>query len=259
MGDFRYLSDADNLARSATVTAISEDPLYGAANLTALPVSLPYRATGLSGQVLAIDLGAAAGADLVALVGHNLTADATILLGYGATAAEAATPQAGVTLAVGPRRVAHLLLAAAETYRHWSLTISDAGNPAGLLSFGYLVMGRTTELAGISHGWQRQRVKAVRINRNELGVPIEGAAISDGTRLVCSFSGLSRSEADSIDAFLDGLDVGRVPALVLSEGADTSEPLFARLEVPHTRIKEAGHEAIEDVTFLTDHLGQSIA
>ncbi len=259
MGDFRFLSDAGNLARAAAVTATSEDPVYGAANLTALPVSLPYRATGLSGQALAIDLGAAAEADLVALVGHNLTADATIQPGCGATAAAAATPQAGVSLAVGLRRVAHLLLAAPETHRYWSLAISDAGNPAGYLSFGYLVIGTTTELAGISHGWERQRVKSVRINRNELGVPIEGAAISDGTRLVCSFSGLSRQEADSIDAFLDGLDVGRVPALVLSEGADTSEPLFARLEVPHTRIREAGFEAVEGVTFLTDHLGQSIA
>ncbi|MGH9341985.1 MAG: hypothetical protein ACRD1R_20965, partial [Acidobacteriota bacterium] len=115
MGFFAYLTHNDNDLAAGTITASSEDASYPKVNLTALPISKPFRFTGDTSENLQIDLGAAKNIDLVALINHNLTSAATITVNGGSAANPGGTE---FQTTISYREFdAFKLLAAAQTWR----------------------------------------------------------------------------------------------------------------------------------------------
>ena len=81
MGNFTYLMETANYAKTATITASTADSAYPIGNLSALPVSKPFRFLGKTSESLSIDLGTfSQSIDLVALLNTNLDANGTITL-----------------------------------------------------------------------------------------------------------------------------------------------------------------------------------
>ena len=82
----------------------------------------------------------------------------------------------------------------------------------------------------------------------------------DGTSLECDWPGLSDKQADDIEGFLDSLDLTTHAAMLLPEGRETIDPLYARLQDPQSRtLEQGGIWSIGGVAFRTDDLGRTLA
>jgi len=130
---------------SATVTATSEAASMPASNLNKVQPSDVWRSAALTGQVIEIDLGSARAVDLVALMFSNLTSAATWRIQAGSTTGVTdydygtETAWAGATENTD-RPHAMVYLPAAQTYRYWKITLTDAANPDGYFEAGRLIL-----------------------------------------------------------------------------------------------------------------------
>ena len=131
-----YMRDDLNLALDATVTANSADSAYPIANVIALPISDPYRSTGIASEYIAIDFGSSVAISFAAIINHNLTSGATITLKAGTTVAVS-----DFSVAVTRREFDAYLEIAQQTYRYWQIAFADASNPDGYIQVGYIQLG----------------------------------------------------------------------------------------------------------------------
>jgi hypothetical protein len=131
---------ANNLiVNAATIAASSADTAYPIANLCDYIGANVMRATSKTTLVLTIDLGAAAPADSIALINHNLTAGSSISLKAGNS------PNPSTVVASPTYRVHDLWKAfTLTTARYWTVTISD-NNPVNL-QIGELLLGARVAL-----------------------------------------------------------------------------------------------------------------
>ena len=141
------LSDAATLAASTALTTLP------AANLQDMQPKKKWRSTGVT-ESITLDFGTAGAACTgLALVAHNLTADATLQVRAKATSdvtvsptvntgAVSAWPATGKpTDAHWPHFLSWLSWANASALRYWRVDIADAGNAAGYLEAGRLMLG----------------------------------------------------------------------------------------------------------------------
>ena len=254
---FTYLKDGDNDAVGSTLIETSENASFPAENMIVLPVSKPYKTAdaALTAQKVQIDLGSAQEIDAFALINHNLQSGATITIKGGATP----DPTTFSTTVTWRKELAWKILASSETYRYWSVTLDDAGNPDNHLRLGYFMMGlKTTLTFQIQPEWARERIKIQRSVENELGIPMFGAEIFRGWRLVVSFDGLDLTEEDTLHTFLDSLDLKTVPLLLVPD-TNENDAYFVRMEESHVIGKRTGSAGVSDLAFITDSFGTVIA
>ena len=200
-----------------------------------------------------IDLGSARACDTLVLVGSNLSASASAAL-HGGSSPNPANKVADIV--AGNRQVAYALFSEASN-RYWAVRLDDSATTQG--SVGYLILGKAASLETTAGPIQRQRRKTFRRIRNEFGLDLTGAKIFDGSEVSLEWNGLDAASADSIDSFLDSLDLTTNAALLLPEGRQTIEPMFARLQREQERIQETGgHYRINGARFITDDLGRII-
>ncbi len=252
---FTYLKNGSNELVGATLTETTENANFPVENLIALPVSKAFKSAdgGLTAQKTLIDLGSAKAIDIFALVNHNLQSGATITLKGGA----GPDPSTFSTTITWRTDVAWKIFAS-QNFRYWSITLDDAGNPDNHLRGGYAMMGAKTTLTfQIQPEWSRERIKIQRSVENEIGIPMIGAEIFRGWRLIVSFDGLDLTEEETLHAFLDSLDFKTVPVLILPDTSE-NDAYFVRLEASHIIGKRTGATGVFDVTFITDHLGKFI-
>ena len=256
MGTLSYLKDSGNLFPNATLTETTENSSFPVENMNALPISKPYKTAdaALTGQKIIIDFGSAQTMDIFALVNHNLQSGATITVKGG----NSSDPGSVITTITWREGLAWDILGSSVSHRYWSLTLDDAGNPDNHLRVGYFIMGLKTDLVvNQFHEWSKERVKRVRQVENELGAPMVGAKIYEGTRITMSFLGLTDSERDTIDTFLDSLDIKIDPILLVPEATE-ADAFFSRLEAEYTIEQSEGVAHIRGVPFITDSLGTVI-
>ena len=251
---FEHLRLTENLPvlSGAAVTATASDSAYPVANVTELPVSLPWRSSGGTRRIL-IDLGSSKAVDTVVLVGSNLSAAATADVRSGSSA-DPSTKRADIE--PGARGVSFALFAE-RSDRYWAIRLPDSGTTYAQV--GYILLGKAGSFESPQWGATSRRIKTFRKVKNEFGLDLTGAKTYDGTEYRPAWYGLSVAEADEIEAFLDSLDLTTNPALLLPLGRNTMDPLFARLQETQERTNhEGGHQAIDGCVFLTDDLGRSI-
>ncbi|MDA2936839.1 hypothetical protein MYX75_01065 [Acidobacteria bacterium AH-259-A15] len=259
MSNFTYLKSSDNLVSDALLTPTSVNSVYPVANLSILPIFKIYRTTegGIGTQKIRIDFPTAQSIDTFAVVNHNLTSGATITVKGGSSPDPDGS--AFTTTITWRELLAWKILTAAESHKNWSITLDDEANVNGYLSVGYLIMGtKTTFSVQFQPEWTKEPVKVVRAVENDLGVPMVGRKVSEGTRVTVSFAGLSTTERNEIDTFLDSLDL-RVDPFLLVPDSTEADAFFVRLEESYVIEQGSGVAGIEAAPFLTDNFGAVVA
>ena len=253
---FEYIRATENEAvqSAATVTSTNFATGYPIANVVNLPVSLPYRSGATSRRIL-IDLGSAKSCDTMVLVGSNLSSSHASTLRGG----NSPNPTGPVNVAIqrGERGVSYAFFPASSR-RYWGLRFTDTGTT--FTQVGFLILGSAASIQPVAWGEQAKRVKRFRRVENEFGLDLTGAKTYDGTEFSCNWPGLSLSESNAIEQFLDSLNLTTNPALILPDGRNTTDPLYGRLQQNQERTKETGgYYSIGNVQFITDDLGRTIS
>lgn len=263
MANFTYLSEADNLILGAAVSlsaTSNQDTAFPVANLTTLPLSRPYRSSDGADQRILIDLGAAPHAiNVVSVLNHNIRSSGSITVRRGNGSNPTGNAQV-LTVNRYEERVSFFIYGSNQTNRHWSVTLSDTGNPDGPLRAGYIMLGQTSVLPfQFAFPYRLQRMKRQRYIETELGAPIVGETIYNSLRAEFSFESLSPEEANTTELFLRDLDLMRHPVLIAPTGAASEEVFFARLQKPQEREFHTEREHINDLGFISEPMGRTIS
>ena len=258
MKNFSYILDSLNLARTQTPTLseTSQNGAYPAENVIALPVSKPFRSAdaGLSSQKTLIEFSGSQTIDTIALVNTNLRAVATITI-KGGSGSDPSSVVTGFTFNGLGSGTVWAVRSSTVAHRYWSITLTDAGHSDNFLSVGYLVMGvKVTLSTQFLPEWTKERVKVVRRSENEIGVPMIGSKLFEGTRVGMTFGGLSITERNEVDSFLDSMDLGVDPLLFIPD-YDEADGFYGRLEESHIIEQQNSNVASIGCVFITHNFG----
>lgn len=126
------------------LTPTTEASSFPVANTQDARLSRVWRTTtAASVQRVVLDAGAPISVDTVAILGHNITAAATITLEGNATDSWGA-PTVSETVAHQPGVMLHAFTSA--SLRYWRLSVTDTGNPAGFIEIGRVMLGLRVQL-----------------------------------------------------------------------------------------------------------------
>lgn len=254
MGNLTFLANSDNKLVGSTITPSSAASAYPVANLTALPISKPFRFTGDTSENLQIDLGSALPIELIALVNHNLTNAATITVNGGSSA----NPDGSqfTTTVTWRERDAFKLLSSPQTWRYWKIIIADSANPDTFIELGFAMLGDSTTL-GFNFRYGGQLIDE-QINlevETEFGSP-QVVELYDRIRLVLPFTNLPAADATTLRTLYRTLKRNLIPLFLIPDSA-VNDGYFGRW-VSHF---ERQDEFLRSVTmeFLQDGEGDRIA
>jgi len=128
----------NDLWNDGTVTPSSAQPGYAGANTQNRFTIKAWRTTADADENIVLDYGSAVSADGVAIIGHNLTASATINLQGNATDSWGA-PSIDETLTSRSGVILHWFTSG--SYRYWRVRIQDPTNPDTYLQVGRIILG----------------------------------------------------------------------------------------------------------------------
>lgn len=253
MGFLALASHALDQVAASTITPSSESPIYPANNLKTLPLG---KRTWTLDTVLdatwLFDLGSAKFISLAAVLAHNLTSAATLLLTAGSTA------DATELTALIPWRDAnaYLLLPVAQKYRFWKLRISDAANPAGHLAFGRMLLIDAFQLGEInfSFGWRRIHMTGNLTHRTPFGVVhSEHRYQRKGFHL--PFESLPKLLCEQLVNYVVALKGNSIPVFVIPDPSDYNGYLCRLEEDFEETFRHNGYRDIPGLTFLEEPPG----
>jgi len=125
-------------ARPATsLTALTVVTAYPVTNVQDQRLSTVYRSTAVTSQTITIDLGAATSITAAAIVAHNISTSATIIVAQSATDSWAGATSQTITHNTGVM----VNYFTAKSFRWWQFQISDPTNTTGYLQIGRLWLG----------------------------------------------------------------------------------------------------------------------
>jgi len=240
------LHESDSALVGASVSASSSDSSYPVANIQGTPVSQPWRSTGKSSEWVLVDCGSARSVSVIALVGHNLTSNATVTYSAGATSGcgDYSTP-----LSWRARTMAKII--GTISYRYHKFAFSDSGNPNGFIQVGLAMIGTLNQsLPSPRLGAEEQIEYANLEHITEAGV----ALISAGyyrTRWTMRLDGMTSAQAAALRTLVNYLGHNKYGALWIPATITTDHVLFGRLAAPvgisHERLTYGANlEIIED-------------
>lgn len=253
-----WLEDSSNHIRRAgtSITTSTEDATYPADNLIVLPISKPWRSDGIAetGEWILIDFGMPRAVDCAAIINHNLTSAATIVVTAGSTSACASyTMSPAVAWAEDN---AYSVIASAQTYRYWKFTFTDDSNLDGYIRVGYLMLGSVEQIAtNYAYGWSESHEYINVENYSDLLIP-HVAAMSRQKRYSLNW----RNATTAVVAVLSGLVKttrrNAIPLLVIPDTSN-SDCYFGRW-VNNPRISAPEHYSYRDIDmeFLEDPRGR---
>lgn len=251
-----YLTKALNLVESATVTASSEDANFLGTNAAALPISKPWKSADgtTTGAKLLIDLGSPQAISMAALVNHNLRPGSTLTVRAG-TVTDPDGTDFSTTLAYRDK-LSWKILSPSETWRYWSFQLDDSGNPDNHVRAGYAMLGVSVALPKtVTPEWTLTPTRVIRRVENEFGTAMVGGNVSNGHLISAAFGPLTIADRNTIRDFLDGLQLGVVPLLIVLDPADT-EAYFVRLLEGWSMVTvPPDFTTIDGLEFQTDNFG----
>ena len=207
-----------------------------------------------TGAKLLIDFGSAKAVDAIALINHNLRSGSTLTVRGGTVTDPDGTDfNTTITYRTG---LSWKLLSSAETWRYWSFELDDNGHPDNHTRAGYAMLGVAVVLStNFRHEWEVTPFRVVRQVENELATPMVGANIADGYAIAVEFTIKNTTERNEIRDFLQGLQLGVDPILLVPDPGDT-EAYFARLQEGWSLSNTAPNFwNINGVEFKTDGFG----
>lgn len=251
-----YLTKARNLAESAVVTASSEDVNFPGANAAALPISKPWKsADGVTtGVKLLFDLESQQEVSMLALVNHNLRLGSTLTVRAGSSS-DPDGSEFNTTLDYRPK-LSWKILSPSEMWRYWSFQLNDSGNPDDHVRAGYAMLGVSIALPKtVTPEWTLTPQRVIRRVDNDFGTAMVGANVSEGHLISAAFGPMSIADRNTIRDFLDGLQLGIVPLLIVLNPSDT-EAYFVRLLEGWSMVTlPPDYTIIEGLAFESDKFG----
>lgn len=251
----RYLRQSNNrLSHTATTltSTVSTGSLVSAfpvANVGGVPVSKPMVVDGASGSVdfrILIDLGSTQSNTMVGIVG-NFTAAAAVTMRRGN-----GNNPGGTTTSLTIRNGVAWATFTSISRRYWSIQIADDVDQG---VYGIAVLGVKADTpAGLAQTWDTGVTKNIRAVNNELGVPMIGRKVTESRSPSFGWEGITQSERDSLDSFLDGLDGPINPLFLITP--DDRTALFGRLASNGYSISQVNdYYNIQGVQFRADPVG----
>lgn len=154
MASERMLLLSPSLSDAASFAASSELSTLGVINAQNIQPKKVWRTNSTTGQFLTVDFGSAVPANALAIVGHNLSGNATLRVRAAAsaaavtaappidTAAQSAWPSTGKpTIGNWPNLTSLLKWTNGTAYRYWRVDFADPSPLATYLDFGRIVLG----------------------------------------------------------------------------------------------------------------------
>ena len=216
-----YINVEDNLISQAQVSTGNSDTTdtsFPVSNVQDLPVSKPGRVLNRASTMkMHIAFPAATSINCIAIVGHNLEDTATINLHAGSSY----DPAHLVTLAWRKNIIFHVF-STPQSYKYWSLNVSDDSNLSGFFQVGYIVMGNLTEFNfGFAVRAEFSNIVYTQRALTDMMSPLVRYQ-SEQMHLRLTFQNRPMSEMNSLrNFFIANLGVGK-PALFIpyKEGTD---------------------------------------
>ena len=182
----------------ATGSLVSAFPVD---NVGALPVSKPMVVNGAGGSVdfrILANMGSSMANTMIGIVG-NFTHAAAVTMRRGTTG-----NPGGTTTALTIRNGVAWATFASISRRYWSIQIADDVDQG---VYGIAVLGVKADTpAGLARTWDTGVTKNIRTVNNELGVPMIGRKVTESRSPSFSWEGITETERDGLDSFLNALD-----------------------------------------------------
>jgi hypothetical protein len=141
----------DNWLEAATITSSTEDTLYPLANLTDRRPSKAFRFTVTSASWIHIDLLSSLNPELISLVNHNFTVDATVLVKHSDNDSDWTTEHTFTAAELAAKTLFYFINGSA--HRYWKVEGTDATNPE-MMEIGELFLGAVETMAR-NYNWGR--------------------------------------------------------------------------------------------------------
>ena len=134
----------NNLIDSAVLSCFSENPNYPLSNVKEMQLSSRFQTVGNDGEYIVMDCTVAVPVSRFAIIGHNLSASATITLQGNSTNTWSA-PAFSQTVARKSWAIIHRFTEA--SYRYWRVVITDTG--VSSIRISRLFLGTFLQLPGM--------------------------------------------------------------------------------------------------------------
>ena len=226
-----------NQCLTSTITAYSEQPTYPVSTaLLDTRLSRYCRTINDNSEWIVFDLGSAKAITDLFILGHNLTAGATVVLqGNASNSWGAPSFTQAVTIADNIWTTF-----AIKTYRYWRLTFADASNPDTFIQLAYVYLGTALTMPGMDPGQKVPRVTTADVTDSVTGQAYGTKNIQYRTATV-SFPSINDADKKLIDAFFVANDIVQPFIMAIWESDLTIEPLiYCRLTGAPAWQKQAG-------------------
>jgi hypothetical protein len=244
----RYIPWGDNLAQSTLSTISSSSETAGFEDTFAqneYPSEAWLSTTGTPGlQHLEWDFGQARSFDIFVLSGHNLTADADIIVKRGTTA----NPVTVVSTMTYREFDAYMRLSTSESYRYVRLEFADTANGDDYIRIGTAWIGELSSTPQqFSQEWADDRRQVARQQLTEGGNVI-GERLIEQVTMPLHFEGLSKTDYDDIwNGWIRECKGPEDPCFVIPK--DTESEGYMMHIIEH-RSNRSGHTHFIDMTLL---------
>jgi hypothetical protein len=222
-------------APTMTITSYSENPNYTAlVGLNDTRLSRIYKSVRCTSEWLKFSFTAPVAANYFALMNHNLTVGATVVIQANSSdswGSPAFTQTVTIPIAVsGITTWAVAAFSATKTYQYWRLTIADASNIDTYIKIGYVFLGMATTGSGID-------IDGITIPKNSTSLSQEsysGQTYGD-YRLnyrsaIFTFSGITTAQKVEMETFFYTCDLIRPFILLIWESDLTTQaPIYCRM------------------------------
>lgn len=244
-----------NYASYITPTASESHASYPVANLSDARLAKCWRSNGgLSSVDIKIDLASALNVNLVGLANHNFTSAVTLAIAAGPTTAYASYSDS-MTYRSG---TAYKVLSATQSYRHWRIRITDAGNTDGFLEAGVLLIGLTaTPTKGVSMdpGITLERISQNLKVESQFGSPSVDHLVNR-KRISLAFRNMGAAERLDLVTWIDYLSEETNPVFLIPD--DTIyDGWYARLQGSLMEQRQF-YTNTPQLTFLEDGSGKRL-
>jgi hypothetical protein len=128
-----FIDDIDSLR----IVATSEESNFPIANVKIQRLAVKYTSKSPSAQSIIIDLESAREVNTMAIIGHNISTSATIIL----SANSSNTWPGAVTETISVNKNMILKFFSSHTYQYWKIDIDDPTNTDGYISIGRIYLG----------------------------------------------------------------------------------------------------------------------
>lgn len=263
MWDFRYLKDSDNKVRYASVSSVDPDDEainttvsgFPVQNMSFLPVNRPAKIRNIVGTTNGVvkihfSFPAAQTIDLLALVGHNFSPDATITV-YGGSSFDPATSLGTITWREGTM---FKLWGSGQSYAYFKIEIDDPSNPNGDFQIGYAVLGSTTS-SGVGYAdYYLSKTKNTSNLTTDSGAKIGGRTFQRET-IDLAFQNRSVADADTIATLFDDC-VGTKERIFVIPNSDRNDGFFGTFMADSILQRYVMHDIIAtQISFLEENSG----